>query len=105
MAVSKEYKNYIEDCLSRVGDVRIRAMMGGYLVYYRGKLVGDIGDGMLLVKRTAASDRLLPDAGLAYPYEESRTLMPVIDDPEDIELLRELFEGMYAELPEREKRK
>jgi len=99
VAVSKEYKNYIEDCLLRVGDVRIRSMMGGFLVYYKGKLVGDIGDGMLLIRHTATSDRLLSNAEQAYPYEESRTLMWVMDHPEDTELLRELFAGMYDDLP------
>jgi len=98
MAISKEYKEYIEECLYRVGDVRIRAMMGGYLVYYKDKLVGDIGDGMLLLKHTPTSDRLLEGAVQAYPYEESRTLMWVIEDPENTVLLQEVFEGMYNEL-------
>jgi len=99
MPISKEYKKYMEDCLLRVGDVRIRSMMGGYLVYYRGKLVGDIGDGMLLIKHTATSDRLLFGGEQAYPYEESKTLMWIMDNPEDTDKLRELFEGMYDDLP------
>jgi len=101
MAISKEYKNYIEDCLSRIGGVRIRSMMGGYLVYYRNRLVGDIGDGMMLVKHTPTSDRLLYGSEQAYPYAESHTLMWVIENPEDTELLKELFDGMSDDLPEK----
>lgn len=95
MSVSKEYKEYIADCLSRIGEVRIRPMMGGYLVYYRNRLVGDIGDGMLFIKHTPTSDRLLEGTEQAYPYEGSKTLMWVVEDPENTELLRELFGGMY----------
>jgi len=98
MAISKEYKTYIEECLQRVGNIRIRSMMGGYLVYYKNVLVGDIGDGMLLLKHTAASDRLLNGFEQAYPYEESRTLMWVVGDPEDTELLRTVLEGMAGDL-------
>lgn len=103
MAISKEYKDYITDCLSRIEAVRIRPMMGGYLVYYRNKLVGDIGDGMLLVKHTPTSDRLLAGAEQAYPYEESRTLMWVIENPENTLLLQALFDGMFEDLPEKKK--
>ncbi len=99
MAVSKVYKAYIEDCLSRVGNVRIRPMMGSYLAYYREKLIGIIGDGLLFIKRTVTSDRLLAGFALEYPYEGSKTLMWVIENPENTELLRELFEGMYNDLP------
>lgn len=99
MAVSKQYKEYIEDCFSRVGQVRIRNMMGGYLVYYRDKLVGDICNDIFLVKRTETSDRLLAECSLDYPYEGSKTLMWVVEEPENAELLRELFAGMFEELP------
>ncbi len=100
MPVSEEYRKYIQDCLSRIKDIRIRSMMGGYLIYFRDRLAGDIGDGMLLVKSTPSSDRMLAGSPMAYPYEESRTLMHVIEDPEDTEFIRELFEAMYSELPE-----
>jgi len=98
MSISKQYKEYIEDCLYRVGDVRIRAMMGGYLVYYKNRLVGDIGDGMFLLKHTPSSDRLLEGASQAYPYEQSKTLMWVIEDPENTALLKEVLDGMYNDL-------
>jgi len=100
MPVSAQYREYLFDCLSRVGDVRTRSMMGGYLVYYRQKLVALIGDGQLLVKRSPTVETLLADAELAYPYKESRTLMRVIENPEDTDLLRSVFSALYEELPD-----
>ena len=55
----------------------------------------------LFLKRTPSSDRLLADSELRYPYEESKTLMHVFDSFDDKELIQELLEGMYAELPEK----
>ena len=80
-------------------------MMGGYLVYFNGKLIGDICANELFLKRTPTSDRLLADSELRYPYEESRTLMHVFDRFEDAALIRELLTGMYDELPAPKKKK
>ena len=96
-----EFNEYVRDSFSEYGDVLIRSMMGGYLVYFNGKLIGDIGDNELFLKRTATSDRLLADSELRYPYEESKTLMHVFDSFDDKELIQELLNGMYAELPEK----
>ena len=99
------FNEYVRECFSSAGDIVIRSMMGGYLVYLNGKLIGDICDNELFLKRTPTSDRLLADSELRYPYEESRTLMHVFDRFEDVELIAELLEGMYAELPERKPKK
>ena len=96
-----EFNEYVRECLSVAGDVVIKSMMGGYLVYLNGKLIGDIGDSELFLKRTPTSDRLLADSELRYPYEGSKTLMHVFDRFEDSDLIAELLAGMYAELPEK----
>lgn len=57
------------------------------------------------MKRTPISDRLLADAELRYPYEGSKTLMHVFDSFDDKALIRELLDGMYAELPEKKPKK
>ena len=80
-------------------------MMGGYLVYLNGKLIGDIGDEELFLKRTPTSDRLLADSELRYPYDGSKTLMHVFDKFEDANLIAELLGGMYTELPEKKPKK
>lgn len=76
-------------------------MMGGYLVYLNGKLIGDISDNELFLKRTPTSDKLLADSELRYPYEGSKTLMHAFDKFEDTALILELLDGMYAELSEK----
>ncbi len=96
-----EFNEYVCECFSTVGDIVIKPMMGGYLVYFNGKLIGDIGDRELFLKRTPTSDRLLNDSELRYPYEGSKTLMHVFDRFEEPELIDELLEGMYEELSER----
>ena len=95
------FNEYVSECFSAAGEVVIRSMMGGYLVYLNGKLIGDICGNELFLKRTPTSDRLLADSELRYPYEGSKTLMHVFDSFEDTDLIAELLEGMYAELPER----
>ena len=96
-----EFNEYVRDIFSEFGDIVIRSMMGGYLVYFKGKLIGDICDNELFLKRTPTSDRLLAESELRYPYEGSKTLMHVLDNFEDKTLISELLDGMYAELPEK----
>ena len=70
-------------------------------MYLNGKLIGDVVDNELFLKRTPTSDTLLADSELRYPYEGSKTLMHVFDRFEDTTLIHELLHGMYAELPEK----
>lgn len=99
-----EFNEYVCECFSEAGDIVIKSMMGGYLVYFKGKLIGDVCGDELFLKRTLTSDRLLADSELRYPYEGSKTLMHVFDSFDDKALILELLEGMYAELPEAKKR-
>ena len=96
-----EFNEYVRECFSEAGDIVIKPMMGGYLVYFNGKLIGDICNNELFLKRTPTSDRLLAESKLRYPYEGSKTLMHVFDRFEDTDLIAELPEGMYTELPEK----
>ena len=100
-----EFNEYVRDVFSAAGDIVIKSMMGGYLVYLNGKLIGDICGNELFLKRTPTSDRLLAGLELRYPYEGSKTLLHVFDRFEDTDLIVELLEGMYAELPEKKPKK
>ena len=100
-----EFNEYVRDCFSEAGDIVIKSMMGGFLVYFNGKLIGDVCGNELFLKRTPTSDRLLVDSELRYPYEESKTLMHVFDSFDDKSLIQELMQGMYAELPEKKPKK
>ena len=62
------FNEYVRDSFSEAGDIAIKPMMGGYLVYFNGKLIGDICNNGLFLKRTPTSDRLLGDSELRYPY-------------------------------------
>ena len=104
MATSKEFCDYVLENLRRIGEVSARKMMGEYLVYYRGKLIGGICDNCLFLKPTESVLRLMPDAERDYPYEGSKTQMVVVDDVENMERMAEVLNAMYEELPEPKKK-
>ena len=98
MASSKDYLEYILDQLSGLDDISYRAMMGEYIIYYRGKVIGGIYDDRFLVKQVHAAAVLMPDADPELPYEGAKEML-LVDDVENREFLRELLESMYDELP------
>ena len=100
-----DFNEYVREVFSVAGDIVIKSMMGGYLVYLNGKLIGDICGDELFLKRTPTSDRLLADSEMRYPYEGSKTLMHVFDRFDDTALIPELLNGMYNELPEKKPKK
>mgnify|MGYP003325217378 CR=1 FL=1 len=99
MATTDSFFTYAMDCLQRAGAVTARRMMGEYCLYYRGKLIGDICDNVILLKDTPGAAALLPAARRAYPYEGSRHLMLVLDAPEDTATVAAVLEALYADLP------
>ena len=98
MASSKEYLDYILEQLSGLDDVSYRAMMGEYILYYRGKAFGGIYDDRFLVKPVKAAAAMMPDAGKELPYEGAKEML-LVDEVEDREFLRKLLKAMYDELP------
>ena len=104
MTSSKEYLEYILEQLSELDDISYRAMMGEYIIYYRGKIVGGIYDDRFLIKPVETAKKMMPDADMELPYEGAKEMM-LVDDVENREFLKELFEAMYDELPARKKRK
>lgn len=104
MASSKEYLDFILEQLSELDDVTYRAMMGEYIIYYRGKIVGGIYDDRLLVKPTKTATAMMPNADMELPYEGAKEML-LVDDVDNKEFLRELLEIMYEELPAPKKKK
>ena len=98
MASSKEYLDFILEQLSDLDNVSHRAMMGEYIIYYRGKVVGGIYDDRLLVKPTKSAVAMMPNADMELPYEGAKEML-LVDDVDNKEFLRELLEAMYEELP------
>ena len=105
MASSKEYLEYILEQLSDLDDITYRAMMGEYIIYYRGKIVGGIYDDRFLVKPVKAAIDMMPNADMELPYEGAKEMI-LVDNVEDRDFLNELLGAMYDELPApRKKRK
>ena len=103
MASSKEYLEFVLEQLSGL-DVSHRAMMGEYVIYYRGKVVGGIYDDRFLLKPTASALALMPNASKELPYEGAKEML-LVDDIENKELLCEVLKAMYEELPAPKKKK
>ena len=104
MASSKEYLEFIMEQLSGLEDVSWRAMMGEYIIYYRGKIVGGIYDDRFLVKPVEAAVAMMPEAEMEQPYEGAKEML-LVDDVDDREFLCELVEAMYEELPAPKRKK
>ena len=103
MSTSGEFHDYIVENLGE--GITTRKMMGEYCVYYQGKLVGDLCDNCLFLKKTETSVRLLKGAEEGYPYEGSKTLMLMVENVENRALMTQVLQGMYTELPEPKKKK
>ena len=103
MASGKGYLDYILEQLSGLEGIRWRAMMGEYLLYYQGKLVGGIYDDRLLVKPTPSVRALLPQAPLALPYEGAKEML-LVEETDDRELLAALLNAVAADLSAPKKR-
>ena len=97
MASSKEYLHFILEQLSALDDISYRAMMGEYILYYRGKIVGGIYDDRLLVKKTKAALELMPAAICNLPYQGAKEML-LVEEVDSKEFLTKLFEAMYDDL-------
>ncbi len=103
MASSKEYLDFVLEQLSELDDVSYRAMMGEFIIYYRGKIVGGIYDDRFLVKPTKSAVAMMPNAEMELPYEGAKEML-LVDDVDNKEFLRKLLEAMYEELPATKKK-
>lgn len=98
MASSKEYLNFILEQLSDLEEITYRLMMGEYIVYYRGKIVGGIYDDRFLVKPVKSAIAYMPNAKYDVPYDGAKEML-LVDDVDNKAFLIELFDAMYDDLP------
>ena len=98
MASGKAYLHFILEQLSNLDDVSFRPMMGEFIIYYRGKIVGGIYDDRFLVKKTKSALELIPAAICESPYEGAKEML-LVDEVDSKEFLAKLLEAMYDELP------
>lgn len=104
MASSKEYLEFVLEQLSLLDDITYKAMMGEYIIYYRGRIAGGIYDDRFLVKPTKSAVAMMPEAEMELPYEGAKEML-LVDDIDNKEFLRDLFDAMYGELPAPKKKK
>lgn len=104
MASSKEYLQFILEQLSELEEITYRAMMGEFVIYYRGKIAGGIYDDRLLVKPVKSAIAYMPTASYELPYEGAKEML-LVDEVDSKEFLAGLFRAMYEELPKPKKKK
>ena len=98
MASSKEYLQFILEQLSGLEEISYRAMMGEYIIYYRGKIVGGIYDDRLLVKPMKSAVSYMPTSTYELPYDGAKEML-LVEDVDSREFLTGLFNAIYDELP------
>ncbi len=103
MATSKEYLAFILDQLILLDGITHRPMMGEYVIYHCGKIAAYLCDDRLLVRILPSTTKLMPDARKELPYEGAKDML-LVENVDDREFLKKLFEAMYPELPERKKK-
>ena len=95
MASSIEYRDFILEQLSSLGDITCKPMMGEYLLYYKGVLFGGIYDDRFLVKKTSSNAKYNMDD--AIPYDGAKT-MYLVDDVDNQDSLKGIVEETYKGL-------
>ncbi len=104
MGSSKDYLEYILEQLSFSDEITYRSMMGEYIIYYRGKIIGGIYDDRFLIKPVKSAKEMMPNACMELPYEGAKEML-LVDDVENRDFLEKLLEAMYDELPAPKKRR
>ena len=98
MASSKEYLDFILEQVSELDNVSYKAMMGEFIIYNKGKIIGGIYDDRLLVKPVQSAINYMPNAVYELPYDGAKEML-LVDDVDNKEFLIGLFDAMYDDLP------
>ena len=104
MASGKEYLTFILEQLSDLEDISHRPMMGEYILYYRGKIIGGIYDNRLMLKPTKTAIEMMPAVRYETPYEGAKEML-LVEDVEEKEHLCAIVRAMEKELPEPRQKK
>ena len=98
MASDKEYLDFILEQLSGLEGISFKPMMGEYILYMHGKIIGGIYDDRFLVKPVKSAMAMMPDADRELPYEGAKEML-LVDNVDNREFLKELLTAMFDELP------
>ena len=103
MASSKDYVDFVLEQLSDLNGISYRAMMGEYVIYYQGKVIGGIYDDRFLVKPTESARRLLPNAIFELPYQGANEM--ILADVDNRDLLNNLIPAIASDLSTTKKKR
>ncbi|MFC2071064.1 TfoX/Sxy family protein [Chloroflexota bacterium] len=87
MNVSKEYLDFVMDKLTLIGDVKSRAMFGGYGIFYGGLMFALISEDVLYFKVNDSNREMYEKAGSSvFPHGISYWGVPddVLEDNEKL---------------------
>ena len=104
MPSAKEYLDFVLEQLSDLSDISYKSMMGEYIIYYQGKIIGGIYDNRLLIKPTKTAKLKMPDAPLEQPYENAKEML-LVENMDNREFLNDLLNSIIDELPAPKKRR
>ena len=102
MSSSRDFLYFVLEQLSDLPDIDYRAMMGEYIIYFRGKVVGGIYDNRFLIKPTKSALEILSGAPMEIPYPNGKPMI-IVENIENRNLLAQLFTKIYPELPNKQK--
>lgn len=97
MASSKEYLQFILEQLSDLDEITYRKMMGEYIIYYHGKILGGIYDDRLLIEPLTSALDYMSEITYEVPYEGAKEMI-LIKDIDNKDFITGLFKVMYDEL-------
>ncbi|MBQ7653729.1 MAG: TfoX/Sxy family protein [Clostridia bacterium] len=104
MASSKEYLSFVLEQLSELDNISYKAMMGEYILYFRGKIVGGIYDDRFLLKPVKSAVEFIKNPQYELPYENAKEML-LVDNVDDRKYLCDLLNAMFDELPAPKQRK
>ena len=98
MPSSRQYLDFVLDQLSEAEGISHRAMMGEYIIYCRGKVIGGIYDNRFLVKPAKSAQSLMPNALREIPYPGAKAML-LVQELENRPFLARLAAALHDELP------
>lgn len=73
-------------------------MMGEFIIYYQGKIVGGIYDDRFLIKPVESAKAYMPTAAYELPYDGAKAML-LVENVDSKEYLTNLLLAIYDELP------
>lgn len=99
MASTAGFLEYVCEQIADAGIITHRKMMGEYVIYCNGKVIGDVCDNQFFLKKTVAGLTICPDCKEAPPYEGAKPYL-IMENLDDREFMTKMVVATYEELPE-----